>query len=257
MNLSELLPSESGGNINNKNKLPDTETDESSQPDKERGNIDYSNKNNNNNNNNIKKNDDDNNNNNNKDNDDNHNNNKNNNYNNNNDNYNNNNHYNNNYNNNNNSIPWRLIVYVILAIIGTFVFVVISGVGARKYCNWKLSINLFSRKDKENNDRSRILTNTTRNTYDSFHNDRICGDETSQRNSTYIRHRLTSMLRGGSRRVAKPLWESILIAFDLIWKILLCDRNFTRSASDVNFIPAGIYNGIQLSHNEVYKTYGC
>ena len=33
-------------------------------------------------------------------------------------------------------------------------------------------------------------------------------------------------IRGGSRRVAKFLQESILIAFDFIWKVLLSDRNF-------------------------------
>ena len=32
--------------------------------------------------------------------------------------------------------------------------------------------------------------------------------------------------RGGSRRVAKFLQESILIAFDLVWKLLLSDTNF-------------------------------
>ena len=34
------------------------------------------------------------------------------------------------------------------------------------------------------------------------------------------------MIRGGSRRVAKFLQESILIVFDFIWKILLSSRNF-------------------------------
>ena len=34
------------------------------------------------------------------------------------------------------------------------------------------------------------------------------------------------MKRGGSRRVAKFLQESILIALDFIWKVLLSDRNF-------------------------------
>ena len=32
--------------------------------------------------------------------------------------------------------------------------------------------------------------------------------------------------RGGSRKVAKSLQESIIIAFDFIWKILLFDKNF-------------------------------
>ena len=34
------------------------------------------------------------------------------------------------------------------------------------------------------------------------------------------------MKRGGSRRVAKFLQKSTLIALDLIWKVLLSDRNF-------------------------------
>ena len=34
--------------------------------------------------------------------------------------------------------------------------------------------------------------------------------------------------RGGSRRVAKFLQESILIVFDFIWKVLLSDRNFAN-----------------------------
>ena len=33
-------------------------------------------------------------------------------------------------------------------------------------------------------------------------------------------------IRGGSRRVAKFLRESILIAFDFIWKVVLSDRSF-------------------------------
>ena len=32
--------------------------------------------------------------------------------------------------------------------------------------------------------------------------------------------------RGGSRRVANFLQESILIAFDFIWKVMLSDTNF-------------------------------
>ena len=34
-----------------------------------------------------------------------------------------------------------------------------------------------------------------------------------------------NVFRGGSRRVAKFLQESILIAFDFLWKVLLPDRN--------------------------------
>ena len=36
------------------------------------------------------------------------------------------------------------------------------------------------------------------------------------------------IFRGGSRRVAKFLQESILIAFDFTWKVLLSDRNFAK-----------------------------
>ena len=35
-----------------------------------------------------------------------------------------------------------------------------------------------------------------------------------------------ALLKGGSRVVPKFLQESILIAFDLIWKVLLSDKNF-------------------------------
>ena len=96
---------------------------------------------------------------------------------------NNNNNYYYNYNNSkNNTIPWRLIVYVILAIIGTVVFVAISGVGARRYCNCKLINNNNNREDC---DRSRILTNTSRNNYDSFHDDSHRDGDTSLRSSMY------------------------------------------------------------------------
>ena len=42
--------------------------------------------------------------------------------------------------------------------------------------------------------------------------------------SSTFRNLLT--LRDGSRRVAKLLQESILIAFNFIWKVLLSERNF-------------------------------
>ena len=48
------------------------------------------------------------------------------------------------------------------------------------------------------------------------------------------------MSRGGSRKVAKSLQESVLIAFDFIWKVLESDRNY----------PAN-----ELYHGEVYSFY--
>ena len=41
-----------------------------------------------------------------------------------------------------------------------------------------------------------------------------------------LSQKINALCRGGSRRVAKSLQESILIAFDFIWKVLLSDRIF-------------------------------
>ena len=48
--------------------------------------------------------------------------------------------------------------------------------------------------------------------------------------------------RGGSRRVAKFLQESILITFDLIWKVLLSDRNFANPSRSASVIQSNLIN---------------
>ena len=42
--------------------------------------------------------------------------------------------------------------------------------------------------------------------------------------------------RGGSRRVAKVLQESILITFNFIWKVLLSDRNFAAFSPLISYL---------------------
>ena len=48
-------------------------------------------------------------------------------------------------------------------------------------------------------------------------------------------------IRGGSRRVAKFLQESISIAFDFIWNVLFSDRNFD-TLLDVSLTPLVSFN---------------
>ena len=54
--------------------------------------------------------------------------------------------------------------------------------------------------------------------------------------------------RGGSRRVAKSLQESILIAFDLKWKVSLSNRNFAT----LLVLPLTAASLIELSFLKFY-----
>ena len=56
--------------------------------------------------------------------------------------------------------------------------------------------------------------------------------------------------RGGSRRVAKYLQESILITFDLIWKSLLFDRHFATLLLD---LPLKDVLNINIDKDSRYK----
>ncbi|XP_066930820.1 uncharacterized protein [Clytia hemisphaerica] len=47
-------------------------------------------------------------------------------------------------------IPWKIIAYVVLALIGTVVFALLTGAGAKKVCNCNFSINLSSPKEQRN-----------------------------------------------------------------------------------------------------------
>ena len=48
----------------------------------------------------------------------------------------------------------------------------------------------------------------------------------SKRLIIFLKTEISPKYGGGSKRVAKFLQESFLIVFDLIWKVLLSDRNF-------------------------------
>ena len=47
-------------------------------------------------------------------------------------------------------IPWKIIAYVVLALIGTVVFALLTGAGAKRICNCNFSINLSSPKHQQN-----------------------------------------------------------------------------------------------------------